>query len=326
MDVPPSVRRWLTGARADPSVRFRYWTEVEGRSPGDARVRRSREAIGRTGWAAKLLASQFRDGHWATPGNSAEELYYPKYTTTNWMVIVLADLGMTRSDPRVRRAAELLMDRWSRRGRDLSGRTGEICATGNAVRSLIRIGYRDHPVVQRAIDWILRTQKPDGGWHCFPSKSGTLDGWEGLAALAEIPVADRGEAVHTAIQRGAEFYLSRHLMEEGRVRYPPWFRIHYPTHYYYDVLVGLRILTRLGYGSDPRLQPALRWLLGKRRPDGIWALDADHPDLDPERGGYAFRGPVFPLRLEPPGPPSQWATVEALSVLARVGRPDIPPG
>jgi hypothetical protein len=106
-------------------------------------------------------------------------------------------------------------------------------------------------------------------------------------------------------------------MDEGRTEYPPWFRIHYPNHYYYDVLVGLRILARLGYGSDRRLKPALRWLLGKRRRDGTWALDADHPDLDPERGGYRFPGPVYPLRLEPPNEPSRWATVEALSVLGR---------
>jgi len=26
-------------------------------------------------------------------------------------------------------------------------------------------------------------------------------------------------------------------MSEGPVRYPPWFRIHYPTHYCYDLLV-----------------------------------------------------------------------------------------
>ena len=317
MRVSPRVRRWLTGPKSDPSVRARFLVEVEGRPPQDVRVREAVKSIGRVGWAASLLAHQWPDGHWVTQGTSGEDLYRPKYIATNWLAIVLSDLGMTRTDPRIRRTADMILDRWSRRGGDLSGKTGEICVTGNAVRTLIRFGYLDHPVVQRSIAWIVRAQKPDGGWHCFPSRSGTLDGWEGLAALAEIPEEARDESVRRSVERGAEFYLRRHLMEEGRVRYPPWFRIHYPNHYYYDLLVGLRILARLGYGADRRLAPALRWLRRKRGRDGTWALDAAHPDLDAAHGGYSFRSLVFPTLLEPLHEPSRWATVEALSVLTR---------
>jgi len=318
MRVNPRIRRWLTGPGSDPSVRARFWVEVDGQSRQDPRVRAALKEIGRTGWAAFLLDYQWPDGHWVTPGTSARDLYVPKYIVTNWVAIVLAELGMTRNDPRIRRASQMILDRWSARGGDLTGRSGEICVTGNAVRTLIRFGYLDHPAVQRSIDWIVRTQKSDGGWHCFPSRTGTLDGWEGLAALAELPEEGRDESVRRSIQRGAEFYLRRHLMDEGKPRYPPWFRIHYPNHYYYDVLVGLRILTRLGYGADRRLGPALRWLRSKRGRDGSWALDAAHPDLDPARGGYSFRSPVFPMLFEPLHEPSRWATVEALSVLARV--------
>ena len=318
MNVSPRLRQWLAGPRSDPSVRARFWREVEGRPPQDPRVRSALRAVGRDGWAAFLLAHQWPDGHWVTPGTTARDLYVPKYIVTNWVAIVLADLGMTRRDPRIRRTAEMILNRWSARGGDLSGRSGEICVTGNAVRTLIQFGYLDHTSVQRSIAWILRTQKSDGGWHCFPSRTGTLDGWEGLAALAEIPEGERDALVRRSIQRGAEFFLRRRLMEEGKVRYPPWFRIHYPNHYYYDVLVGLRILTRLGYGADRRLSPALRWLKSKRRADGTWALDSAHPDLDPERGGYSMRQPHFPMILETLNEPSRWATVEALSVLARV--------
>ena len=319
MTVAASVRTWLTSADVDPSVRLRYWTEVEPRPDSDPRVRSARKRLGRIGWAANLLADQFADGHWVTPGSTARELYRPKYVATNWRAIVLADLGLTRADRRIQRMAELILRRWGGRGGDLSGTKGEICVTGNAVRTLLRFGYGDHPAVRRSIAWILRAQKADGGWHCFPSRRGTLDGWEGLAALAEIPTDERDAAIRRAIERGAEFYLERHLMEEGPGRYGPWFRIHYPNHYYYDLLVGLRILTRLGYGRDRRLRPALRWLIERRRRDGTWAIDADLPDLDPRLADYSVAGPVYPLRLEPPGEPSRWATVTALGVLAAAG-------
>jgi hypothetical protein len=317
MPVSLRIRKWLAGPNSDPSVRVRFWIDVEGRPPDHPKVREAVRSIGRVGWAASLLELQRPDGHWVTPGTTDGELYRPKYIATNWLAIVLADLGMTRADPRIRRTARLLLDRWGRKGRDLSGRTGEICVTGNAVRTLIRFGYLDHPAVKRSIAWIVRTQKADGGWHCFPSRTGTLDGWEGLAALAEIPEEARDESVQRSIRRGAEFYLRHHLREEGSVPYRPWFRIHYPNHYYYDVLVGLRILTRLGYGSDPRLAPALRWLRNKRRRDGTWALDAVLPDLDPSLAGYQYDEVMFPILLEPLHEPSQWATVEALSVLRR---------
>ena len=279
-------------------------------------MRAAAKAIGRVGWAASLLDHQWPDGHWVTPGTSAEDLYRPKYIVTNWVAIVLADLGMTRTDPRIRRTAQMILDRWSG---SLTDRSAEICITGNAVRTLIRFGYLEHPVVQRSIDWIVRTQKPDGGWHCFPSRTGTLDSWEGLAALAEIPEAGRDEGVRRSIERGAEFFLRHRLMDEGETRYPPWFRIHYPNHYYYDVLVGLRILTRLGYGADRRLAPALRWLRRKRAHDGTWVLDASHPDLDSALVGKKYREVkvMFPMMLEPLHEPSRWATVEALSVLTR---------
>ena len=69
--------------------------------------------------------------------------------------------------------------------------------------------------------------------------------------------------IKASIQRGAGFYLERKLFEEGGPKYRPWFRLHYPVHYYYDILVGLDVITALGFGGDKRLTPALEILSRK---------------------------------------------------------------
>src|SRR3970282_2439595 len=134
-----------------------------------------------------------------------------------------------------------------------------------------------------------------------------------MAAFAALPPRARSASVLRAIERGAEFYLDRGLLREGRNPYAPWLRLHYPVHYYYDILVGLDVLTALGYGGDPRIRPALDRLEAMRNRDGSWNMDALHPDT--EDPGYQFRGPFYPLGLEVPGRPSRSITTTAPAVL-----------
>jgi len=108
-------------------------------------------------------------------------------------------------------------------------------------------------------------------------------------------------------------------MEDGEKKYPPWFRLHYPNHYCYDVLVGLDVITRLGYAGDKRLEPALRLLAEKTRKAGRWVIDKAHPDFEPRcRPNYRTEGEPKPFSLEEPGKPSKWITLTALRVLKRV--------
>ena len=318
MTIRRGLRNWLLETDSDPSVRFRVLRELLDRPPDDPDVLRAQRAIGRKGWAAQLLRGQHPEGQWVTPGSSASELYRPKYVATNWRLLVLADLGLTRKTPRVAKAVSLFLRRFSGPSGDLGGRGSEVCFTGNALRMLARFGYRKDPRTGAAIDWLVRHQKKDGGWHCFRSPTGTLDCWEALAGFAAFPPEARTPPVLQAIERGAEFYLQRRLFREGPTPYRPWFRLHYPVHYYYDILVGLDVLTSLGYGNDPRMGPALDRLEAMRNRDGSWNMGALHPDT--EDPGYQFRGPFYPLGLEVPGRPSRWITATALTVLKRAGR------
>ncbi|HXW66542.1 MAG TPA: prenyltransferase/squalene oxidase repeat-containing protein [Thermoplasmata archaeon] len=316
MTGAPDPERWIRQSD-EPALRWRWLVEVEGRPEGDREREAARAKIPRSGWAKAILDEQLPDGAWV----GSKDLYRPKYIATNWRLLVLCDLGLTRRTPGIARAAELIFARYGGRDGDLGGRDSEACFTGNAVRMLARFGYADDPRLAEAIDWLVTSQKRDGGWYCWRRATGSLDCWEPLAALAALPPAARTPAVERAIASGAEFYLSRRLLDDGGPAYAPWRRTHYPVHYYYDFLVGLELLSRLGYGRDPRLGPALDLLESKRNPDGTWNLDALHPDFGTEEESqYGIGTPFYPFALERPGGPSRWITLTALAVLRRAGR------
>ncbi len=44
---------------------------------------------------------------------------------------------------------------------------GHHCYTGNMARALIRFGYGDDRRVREALDWLVETAHPKGGWSCW---------------------------------------------------------------------------------------------------------------------------------------------------------------
>ena len=302
----------------EPAVRYRTLRELLGRPEGDADVRAAKARILSTGFGAELLEGRDPSGWWV----QEQSLYLPKYLATNWRLLALSDLGVDRSEPSIRSSCELWMARFALRGGGVGGNSkgnGHHCVVGNMARALVRFGYVDDPRIPRSLDWLVATADPKGGWSCF-GRGRNLDSWEGLSAFAAYPRTRWTASMARAVELGAEFFLERELHRQG-ARYAPWFRFHYPVHYYYDLLVGLDLLTSLGYGSDPRLRVALDLLENKRRPDGRWLLDAVHPDVEGSLATWFARHPAqrpTPLQLEAPGTPSKMVTLTAWKVLGRV--------
>jgi len=312
---------WLL-EEEQPSVRYRTMVDLLGRKESDPEVLSARARIARTGWAIDLLKTQGPKGFWEARGpRNVKEwidfLYFPAFLATNWRALVLSDLGLDARDPRIKKIAELLFDYKLRRSSPFNFYYEEMCIAGNTARMLTRFGYADDLRVRKLYDWLLEDQRADGGWNCSQGTPGTLDVWEPLAAFAALPKAKRSPKMERSIAHGAEFYLKRRLFKEG-TRYPPWLRLHYPNHYYYDILVGLDVLTDLGFGGDPRLRPALEVLLKKRRRDGTWVIDRAHPDIGRGTTIHPDKSKIKPLVIEPPGSPSKWLTLTALRVLKRV--------
>lgn len=278
------------------------------------------------GWANDILRLQKPKGYFEPREPKSVRswlrfLQFPEYRSTIWRALVLSDLGLTSEDPRIGRIAELLFEYKLQLGTPVNFFTEEMCIVGNTARMMVHFGYGDDHRVRKLYDRLLEDQKEDGGWNCDnKNEHGTLDSWEALAAFAALPKSKRSRRIQQSISRGAEFYLERKLFEEGEARYPPWFRFHYPVHYFYDVLIGLDVITKLGYADDRRLKPALKILNDKRRIDGTWPLDKVHPDVDAGANDDLVKRvkKLRPFVLEEPSKPSKWITLTALRVLKRV--------
>jgi hypothetical protein len=301
-----------------PSIRYFALTDLLGKPEDDSEVEYAKQMIPKKGWAADILAQQNPGGWWV----SDESLYRPKYQSTNWMLLILSDLGLTKSDPRIKKACELWIQRFAKKdgGFAMEGMTkSHLCIVGNTARALTRFGYADHPKVKSALEWLVKNQDKHGGWSCF-GRGRNLDSWEGMSAFAAYPKQKWTKSMKHAVELAAEFYLERELHKQGS-HYEPWYRFHYPTHYYYDLLVGLDFMTALGYGNDSRLRHAISTLKEKRRPDGRWNLDAIHPDVAGGMAAWYNKNPKrkpTPFALEKSGEPSKMITLRALQVLSRL--------
>ena len=323
-----SVIDWLLEEN-QPSIRYLTLTELLGKPEKDSDVRSAKRNISNVGWAKDILDKQLPSGCWF----HEKHLFNPLYLATFWMLLVLSDLGLTKQEPRVAKASELWMERYATKdgGFSYSGKAGgHLCVTGNSARALVKLGYADHPKVRRAFEWIVKNQAELGGWSCWnfgEKRSGrTLDSWEPLSAFAVYPRQKWTRSMKLACEKGAEFFLERELHKQGAY-YEPWYRFHYPHHYYYDLLVGLDFMTALGYSDDKRLGYAISLLEKKRRSDGRWNLDSINPDPESPQGKWNKQHPnqaTTSFALERAGEPSKMVTLIALRILSRIGDKSLP--
>ena len=92
--MDPKVLGWLL-EESQPSVRYLALTELMERPKNDPEVREAMEMLARRGWAADILGRQSPGGWWV----DGENLYRPRYLSTNWMLLTLSDLGSHQERP-----------------------------------------------------------------------------------------------------------------------------------------------------------------------------------------------------------------------------------
>lgn len=316
----------------DPAVQHMALRSLLDRPPDDAQVVRARTAAMEADPIAAILAAQHPEGYWEKPGAG----YATKYRGTPWSVIFLDQLGADGRDPRITAACDYVLSHTQSEsgGFAASGKLSGVppsshvihCLNGNLLRALLGFGWLEDPRLLRAIDWEARAITGEGferyyasgscgpGFACAANEKLPC-GWGAVKAmlgLARIPEERREPHVQRAIRQGVEFLLGRNPAEAD---YPAgwgnskpngsWFKPGFPSGYVADVLQNLEALCELGLGGDPRLRPAVDWLLSKQDGQGRW------------RNEYAYNGKTW-VDFERQGRPGKWVTLRACRVLKAV--------
>ena len=318
---------WLLEEDPDnPSMRYFALRDLLELSDSDAEVLEARAAIMRSGPVPVILAAQEPSGEWVKAGSG----YSPKYRATVWSLLILAELGAEAQDVHIRKGCQYLLEHSLASNGAFSAYQGLTpsgaihCLNGNLLFALQRLGFGSDTRLQTVIEWLARAILGEGPIQFYSSGTsgpnfacginlGQPCGWganKAIRGLLEIPKVGRTPLIERALQAGADFLLSR---DPAEADYPDtkrvsstWVKLVVPMSYWSDVLETVANLVDLGYGSDPRLQPALEWILARQDGQGRWKL------------GNSLNGKMW-VDIEAKGKPSKWITLRALRVLKRVG-------
>ncbi len=177
---------WLLDS--DPSIRWQVMRDLTDER-GDV-VATERAKVATEGWGRRLLDRQGAEGTWEGAG------LFPMFTSTNWTLMLLHDLGIEPDVPVVRRAIALVRERgrWEHAGQPFFEGEVEPCINGKVVALGGYFGEDVTPIVDR----LLREQMEDGGWNC-EQENGSISGsstrrsrcWRGCSSTNVRPAAGR---------------------------------------------------------------------------------------------------------------------------------------
>ncbi len=292
---------------------------------------------GRLGWSTlgyllkdqdfieRIFLRQKPGGYWGEPENF---YVYSKYKGTIWNLILLAELGANREDPRIRNACEFVFT-WSQH-RESGGfafhgtaeKGGEAdciipCLTGNMVWCLLKFDYWNDFHLQKGIEWITTYQRLDDGEcrapkgfpyqneHCWGKHTCMIGVVKALRALVEITPALRIASVQQTINRSIDYLLLHQLFRRSHapsmIANDDWLKLGFPHMANTDILEMLALLKKLNI-RDERMKPAMEALRSQRQEDGFWLNE------NSKEGRMA-------VIVDRQGQPSPWITQSAIDVL-----------
>ena len=319
--IDPGTLKWLLEKDEErPGVRYFALKEILGLPEDSQEVREALAANMLSGPVPVILANQQPEGYWAKPGSG----YGPKYQSTVWQIIFLADLGADPQNEQVRRGCEYLIRHTLSPNGTFSTGGGDkyelFCLAGNLIYALISLGFGDDPRILNAVEWNANTILKGAYPGCYSqenficaineSKPCAWGATKIIKAFLKIPEEQRSLAVRQALKAGETFFMS---CDPAKADYPYtnsvnpiWFNLHYPSGYWSDILEVTSLLVDLGYAHDPFLYNALELILQKQDKSGLWPMEQNK-----------LMSKMW-TNIDRQGKPSKWITLRVLRMLNKI--------
>lgn len=251
----------------------------------------------------KTFAKQDRYGRFAydpeiKKSRPGYEHYLPKYKTTLWTLITLADLKCNPKDKRARKALSLILKDMYRPKRGIFGWSKDTygshepapCLNGNILYLYFYFGRKRTKKLENVIKFFHKYQRFDDGNFKTPRKSpynGRKDRcfsahtcyWgvtKLFKGLSFIPLSERTLESHELMRNCVEFIMLHNVCysshHKNKLLHHMIERLTFPNMYQSDFLEILWLLKREGI-NNKRMKKALNLLSSKQNKDGTWHLE-----------------------------------------------------
>ncbi|HUV26013.1 MAG TPA: hypothetical protein VMW34_01490 [Anaerolineales bacterium] len=319
MKTDQQVHDWLLEEN-NPSIRYRTMTELLDRKKDDVEVVQAREQIFSSKMVSQILSKMHPDGYWLQKKPTTNELVgdsveYGAYATTHFCLAYLAELGLDRQNPQVSKAADRYLNLQKADGdfyRHLS------CLYGYNIRTFIMLGFRQDSRVQKSIELMLASERPDGGYLCDLHegkyknkfvKSCIRGSVKTLLAFSEL----QEYWDHPRCQLLVEYFMKRNVLFrtsdlEMAINHDVT-RTSFPITWRAGLTEMVYALSKMGFGVNDELNQAWEILDSKRDIQGKYILDHTPAQalLKPGKKGepnkwltfYAMLAKKYKLRAHP---------------------------
>jgi hypothetical protein len=284
MMIPDNIAAWLLES-TDPSLRYRAYTELLGHSDLEERSMEYRRAIDGSPALRRILGAMHPEGYWlfrkkGTPLMVGDGVEYLSAATTHYCLAYLSEMGATRANPLVEKAADRYMGLQSQDG---DWYLHMSCLYGYNIKTFLKLGYRDDERIGKSVELLMGSIRSDNGYLCdmHEKKSGRRrvkscirGSVKALEAFAEL-----GEEfwTHPSCMRLVDYFLDRGgIYKRGKDREyvnKDVQMLIFPFLWSSGLVQILYCLGKMGYGNDGRLKGAWDLLESKKEVSGEYPLD-----------------------------------------------------
>jgi len=282
MKIPNNVTEWLL-EEENPSIRYRTMRELQELPESDPNLQLAKEQISSYQPVKKMFDAMHPEGYWEVFSPSTKKSYGKgvdyRQDSTHYILGYLAELGMTRDDPQIEKAANRYLSLQQPDGDFINHSS---CLIGMNIRTFTLFGFKDDPRLKKTINLMEESVRHDDGYLCDryegkrktkPVKSCVRGSVKVLFALGELPeLWDE-----TFSKRIAEYFLNRNVLYKTTdpktyVNKEAGATI-FPFNWRFGLIDVLLPLAKMGYGMDERVESAWNVLARHKTEEGKYMCD-----------------------------------------------------